>query len=288
MKKVKIGTRGSKLAIAQTKIVEDALKKQFPNLKTEIVIINTKGDRILDKPLSEIGDKGLFINEFEEALFNCQIDIAVHSAKDLPSELMEGLEVVCTPKRADSRDVLVIRENLKNISIIGTSSPRREFYIKKYFPNAQVKTIRGNIDTRLKKLEKGEYDAIVLAKAGLDRLNFSIEELSGFEIKVFDTDSFLPAACQGIIAIESRKDFKYIQQLRQINDEETFLQYKIEREILKQLEVGCSEVNAVYSDFSNGNNIEIKLMYKGKENKAAGEYSKVFEEIPKLVSQIKS
>ena len=171
MDKIKIGTRGSKLAIAQTKIVEKALKKQFPNLDTEIVIIKTQGDKILNKPLSEIGDKGLFINEFENALLNNEIDIAIHSAKDLPSELKEGLEVICTPKRADARDVLITKKNAKNISIIGTSSPRREFYMKKYFPDAEVKTIRGNIDTRLKKMENGDYDAIVLAKAGLDRLN---------------------------------------------------------------------------------------------------------------------
>lgn len=285
MEKIKIGTRGSKLAIAQTKIVENALKQEFPNLQTEIVIIHTKGDKILDKPLSEIGDKGLFINEFEDALFNKQIDIAVHSAKDLPSELKEGLEILCTPKRADARDVLISRKDLKNISIVGTSSPRRDFYIKKYFPNAEVKMIRGNIDTRLKKLSNGEYDAIVLAKAGLDRLKLPIEE---FDIKIFDIEAFLPAACQGIIAVEARKDFEFLNQLQQINDQETFLQYKMEREVLKYLQVSCSEVNAVYCNIFKHNQVEIFVMYRGKETKITGEYSKIFTQIPQIVSQIKS
>lgn len=288
MDKIKIGTRGSKLAIAQTKIVEDAIKNQFPECDIEIVIIKTQGDKILDKPLSEIGDKGLFINEFENALLNNEIDIAVHSAKDLPSELKEGLEIISTPKRADERDVLIKRKNLENISIIGTSSPRREFYVKQYFPNAQIKTIRGNIDTRLKKLENGEYDAIILAKAGLDRLNITNSLNKIFDIEIFNSNKIIPAACQGIIAIEAKKDFQFKNEILKINDDKTFKQYKIEREVLKNLQVSCSEINAIYSNFSDDNNIEINLMYNGKEIKTTGEYSKVFDQIPNLVSQIKS
>ncbi len=288
MDKIKIGTRGSKLAIAQTKIVEKALKKQFPNLDTEIVIIKTQGDKILNKPLSEIGDKGLFINEFENALLNNEIDIAIHSAKDLPSELKEGLEVICTPKRADARDVLITKKNAKNISIIGTSSPRREFYMKKYFPDAEVKTIRGNIDTRLKKMENGDYDAIVLAKAGLDRLNISETMKEKFEFKIFKTDEVIPAACQGIIAVEAKKDFKFKNEILKINDNKTFRQYLLERESLKYLQVGCSEINGIYSSFTDDNNIELILMYNGRQIRSVGEYSMVFGEIPKLVSQIKA
>lgn len=288
MDKIKIGTRGSKLAIAQTKIVEEALKSYFPDLDIEIVIIKTQGDKILDKPLSEIGDKGLFINEFEEALLNNEIDIAVHSAKDLPSELKKGLEIISIPKRADARDVLIKRKNVKEVSIIGTSSPRRQFYTKKYFPNAELKMIRGNVDTRLKKLENGEYDAIILAKAGLDRLKISDMVNEKFDIEVFETDMVLPAACQGIIAIEARSNLNFRGKLKNINDDETFRQYKIEREVLKRLQVGCSEVNAVYSNFTDENNIELTIMYKGKEIRTNGEYSNIFEEIPNLVSQVKS
>lgn len=288
MKKIKIGTRGSKLALAQTKIVENILKKQFPKLEVEIVVIKTQGDKILDKPLSEIGDKGLFINEFENALLNNEIDIAVHSAKDLPSELKENLDIIATPKRADARDVLIKSKDKNSIMVIGTSSPRREFYMSQYFPKAEVKMIRGNVDTRLNKLANGEYDAIVLAKAGLDRLNIFCKVNQIFNVEVFDIDKVLPAACQGIIAIEARKDFEFINEISKINDDMTFQQYKIEREVLKYLQVSCSEINAVYSKFSDENIIELAIMYKGKITKIVGEYSKVFEQIPKIVAKLKS
>lgn len=288
MKNLRIGTRGSKLAVAQTKIVEEALKEKFPDLDVEIVIIKTKGDKILDKPLSDIGDKGLFINEFENALLNNEIDIAVHSAKDLPSELMQGLEIVCTPKRADMRDVLIKSKKSESLSIVGTGSPRRGFYINKYFPSAETKLIRGNIDTRLKKLENNEYDGIVLAKAGLDRLNIFESVSEKFDVEVFDADKLIPAACQGIIAVEAREDFEYKNEILQINDYQTFRQYKIEREVLKCLQVGCNEINGVYSRFLDENNIELVLMYKGKTIKTQGDYSKIFKEIPTMVTQIKS
>lgn len=288
MKNLRIGTRGSKLAVAQTKIVEEALKEKFPDLDVEIVIIKTKGDKILDKPLSDIGDKGLFINEFENALLNNEIDIAVHSAKDLPSELMQGLEIVCTPKRADMRDVLIKSKKSGSLSIVGTGSPRRGFYINKYFPSAETKLIRGNIDTRLKKLEKNEYDGIVLAKAGLDRLHIFESVSEKFDVEVFDADKLIPAACQGIIAVEAREDFGYKNEILQINDYQTFRQYKIEREVLKCLQVGCNEINGVYSRFLDENNIELVLMYKGKTIKTQGDYSKIFKEIPTMVTQIKS
>lgn len=288
MKNLRIGTRGSKLAVAQTKIVEEALREKFPDLDVEIVIIKTKGDKILDKPLSDIGDKGLFINEFENALLNNEIDIAVHSAKDLPSELMQGLEIVCTPKRADMRDVLIKSKKSGSLSIVGTGSPRRGFYINKYFPSAETKLIRGNIDTRLKKLEKNEYDGIVLAKAGLDRLHIFESVSEKFDVEVFDADKLIPAACQGIIAVEAREDFEYKNEILQINDYQTFRQYKIEREVLKCLQVGCNEINGVYSRFLDENNIELVLMYKGKTIKIQGDYSKIFKEIPTMVTQIKS
>lgn len=288
MKKIKIGTRGSKLALAQAKIVEELLKNSFPDVGVEIVVIKTQGDKILDKPLTEIGDKGLFVNEFESALLSGEIDIAVHSAKDLPSDLRSGLEVVCTPPRADERDMLVVRKNSEKVLVVGTSSPRREFYIKKYFPEAEVKMIRGNIDTRLSKLANGEYDAIVLAKAGLDRLGIEFDNNDIFEFRAFDADKFVPAACQGIIAVEARNDFEFKHEMSKINDDRTYRQYKIEREALKYLQVSCSEINGVYSKFLDDNTIEILLMYRSKEIRTLGEYSKVFVEIPQLVAQIKS
>ncbi len=288
MQTIRIGTRGSKLAIEQTQIVEKSLKEHFPDLQTEIVVIRTVGDKILDKPLSEIGDKGLFINEFEDALAQNKIDIAVHSAKDLPSELKDGLEIICTPTRADARDVLVTPKDIKEPIVIGTSSPRRSFYMQKYFPNAQIKMIRGNIDTRLKKLENGEYDAIILAKAGLDRLKITETLNKKFDFRIFNTDKIVPAACQGIIAVEAKNDFKYKNEIAQINDDKTFRQYKLERKVLKCLQVNCSDINGVYSNFSDKNNVELTIMYKGKEINTNGDYSKILENIPNLISQIKS
>ena len=171
---------------------------------------------------------------------------------------------------------------------MGTGSPRRGFYINKYFPSAETKLIRGNIDTRLKKLEKNEYDGIVLAKAGLDRLHIFESVSEKFDVEVFDADKLIPAACQGIIAVEAREDFEYKNEILQINDYQTFRQYKIEREVLKCLQVGCNEINGVYSRFLDENNIELVLMYKGKTIKTQGDYSKIFKEIPTMVTQIKS
>lgn len=287
MQTIKIGTRGSKLAIAQTKIVENLLQKYFPDIKTEIVIIKTKGDKILDKPLSEIGDKGLFINEFEDALINKEIDLAIHSAKDLPTDLKRGLKIICTPKRADARDVIITKKGTVEISLIGTSSPRRVFYAKKYYPNAVCKPIRGNIDTRLNKLLNGEYDAIILAKAGLDRLNIIDENLSLFDFEIFDIKTFLPAACQGIIAVETRKDYEFNNQLLLLNDDKTYLQYKIERECLKNLEISCSEVSAVHSEIISNDEVSITVMYKGKEISVKENTSKILKKIPSIVSQVK-
>ena len=287
MQTIKIGTRGSKLAIAQTKIVENLLQKYFPDIKTEIVIIKTKGDKILDKPLSEIGDKGLFINEFEDALINKEIDLAIHSAKDLPTDLKRGLKIICTPKRADARDVIITKKGTVEISLIGTSSPRRDFYAKKYYPNAICKPIRGNIDTRLNKLLNGEYDAIILAKAGLDRLNIIDENLSLFDFEIFDIKTFLPAACQGIIAVETREDYEFNNQLLLLNDDKTYLQYKIERECLKNLEISCSEVSAVHSEIISNDEVSITVMYKGKEISVKENTSKILKKIPSIVSQVK-
>lgn len=288
MKKIKIGTRKSKLALAQTDLVVCALKEHFPNLNIEIIPITTKGDVILDKPLSKINDKGLFINEFENALIDNKIDIAIHSAKDLPSELKKGLEIISVLKRADAQDVLIKRKNSKEVTIIGTSSPRREYYIKHLFSNVQIKTIRGNIDTRLKKLENNEYDAIILAKAGLDRLKILDLKKDKFDFEIFNTDKITPAACQGIIAIEAKKDFEFKDEILKINDIETFKQFKLEREVLKHLQVNCSDINAIYSKFIDKNIIELTVMYKGKKIKIAKDYSKIFEEIPKIITEIKS
>ena len=172
--KIKIGTRKSKLALAQTEMFIAKLKSVCNDIEIETVHISTKGDKVLDKSLSSIGGKGVFISELESALLSGEIDLAVHSAKDLPLELAEGLEISAVLERGNYRDVLVTKNNspIKNSSdfVVGTGSIRRRSFLHRLYPLVTVKDIRGNVDTRLRKLMNGEYDALILAAAGLERL----------------------------------------------------------------------------------------------------------------------
>lgn len=232
---IRIGTRKSRLAIAQTEMVINTLKNKFPEIKTEIVTITTKGDKILDKPLTQIGGKGIFITEIEQALRQKKIDIAVHSAKDLPVNIPEDLAISAVLMRGNPRDVIVTRagENIRDEKsfTIGTGSVRRRMFIGKMYPNVSFSDIRGNVDTRIKKLLDGNYDALILAAAGLERLGIKDDNISVFTL---DIDDCLPAPCQGIIAIESRKNDKKISPyLSSINDTDTFLVFETERYILK-------------------------------------------------------
>lgn len=283
MKILKIGTRGSKLALKQTNIVCDLIKANYPDVETEIIVIKTKGDIILDKPLSDIGDKGLFVSEIEEALLSGRIDIAIHSAKDLPSKLAEGLDIVSTPIRAVEKDVLIkCKENILSDSpTIGTSSPRREFYIKKMYPNANLKFIRGNIDTRLNKLLSGEYDAIVLAKAGLDRLAGDYDK---FDIQELSINQMLPAACQGILAIEARKDFDF--DFSKLTDKNTFIQFQIERKALNLLDANCHESVAVFCEILSEEIFTLYIMYKGIEISKSFSFNEI-DLIEDFVRQVK-
>lgn len=247
--KIKIGTRKSKLALAQTKMVADRISKVFPETEIQIINISTTGDKILNKPLAAIGGKGVFVSEIESALINGEIDIAVHSAKDLPLCLAGGLEISGVLKRGNYRDVLVTKSgvSIDNQSdfAVGTGSLRRRLNFKKLYPNATFKDIRGNVDTRLKKLENGEYDGIILAAAGLERLGYDSD--NRFNLKYFDYSDFLPASCQGIIAIESRKSDFVTSLINEINDINTFYSFETERYILKLLNADCGMPLGVYS-----------------------------------------
>lgn len=247
--KIKIGTRKSKLALAQTKMVADRISKVFPETEIQIINISTTGDKILNKPLAAIGGKGVFVSEIESALINGEIDIAVHSAKDLPLCLAGGLEISGVLKRGNYRDVLVTKSgvSIDNQSdfAVGTGSLRRRLNFKKLYPNATFKDIRGNVDTRLKKLENGEYDGIILAAAGLERLGYDSD--NRFNLKYFDYNDFLPAPCQGIIAIESRKSDFATPVINKINDINTFYSFETERYILKLLNADCGMPLGVYS-----------------------------------------
>ncbi|MCK7467650.1 MAG: hydroxymethylbilane synthase [Desulfosudis oleivorans] len=207
--KIIIGSRGSKLALKQTSIIAESLKKAYKELEIDIKTIKTTGDKILDVELSKIGGKGLFIKEIEEALASGEIDLAIHSLKDMPHTLPEGFEIAAITTREDPRDVLISKENIDNF-IVGTSSLRRTLQIKALYPQATCKSLRGNVDTRINKLATGEYDAIILAAAGLKRLGLitqdnKISSNPELKIKYLETQDFIPSVGQGALAIEIRQ-----------------------------------------------------------------------------------
>lgn len=249
MEKLIIGTRGSALALAQTDLVIRQIKERALEVECEICIITTKGDKILDKPLVEFGGKGVFVTEIEEKLKSGEIDLAIHSAKDMPMELAEGLAIIGVLKREDPRDVLVTMDwedfLQKEHPVIGTSSLRRQIQIQQEFPDALCQTLRGNVNTRLKKLEEGMYDGILLAAAGLRRLGLEKEEK--FHYHVLDIDRMIPAGGQGIIAVEGREDSRFLGLLESITHEEAKIELELERKALRLLEAGCHEPVGVFT-----------------------------------------
>ena len=255
---VKIGTRGSRLALVQTDLVIDAIHKHYPQLQCETIVINTLGDKILDKPLIEFGGKGVFISEFEEALMSREIDLAVHSAKDMPMELCEGLEIACVLKREDPRDVLITMKPVKieelESAIIGTSSLRRQLQIEQLYGNIKCTLLRGNVNTRLKKLADGIYDGIILAAAGIKRMGLDNEP--EYNYRYLDFDEMIPAGGQGIVAVEARVDSELGQMLKNISDQVSGMELEIERKVLHLFEAGCHEPIGVFSEVKQG---EIKL-----------------------------
>lgn len=256
--KLIIGTRGSKLALIQANFVIDSLKKLHPNLNIEIKIIKTTGDKILDKQLSKVGGKGLFIKEIEDALLNKQVDLAVHSAKDLPHTLLEDFEIGAVLKREDYRDVLISKralplEELVPGSIIGTGSLRRIIQLKELNNSLKFEPIRGNIDTRINKLVKNDLEAIVLAAAGLKRMGWSEENEPAFfnqiikdpnilELKVFYLNEYkcIPSVGQGALLIEIRKNDPEIFNIVNIlNHEISAKCIMAERSFLREAGGGC-------------------------------------------------
>lgn len=247
MKKLKLGTRGSNLALWQASYVAELLKAKS-NLEVEIVVIKTKGDKILDVALSKIGDKGLFTKEIENQLLDYEIDIAVHSLKDLPSVITEGLTIGAVLNRENPNDVLIAKDGLTIDELpsrakIGTSSLRRIAQLKAYRPDIITVDIRGNIETRIRKMQEEGLDGIILAYSGVKRLN-----LDHLISEVIDNEVLLPAVGQGAIAIEIRENDSQIEEVMAlINDEETYLTTKAERAFLRTLEGGCQVPIAAYA-----------------------------------------
>ena len=257
MNKIRIGTRGSKLALKQASLVQEALQQADGLIEAEVVVVHTIGDKVQDRPLAEIGDKGVFASELEQALLNGQIDIAVHSAKDLPMTLAEGLTIEAVLPRGDVRDMLVIPEGGRmphttgRKFVIGSGSRRRQQQAELIWKNVVCENIRGNVDTRLRKLKDGSsdgtvYDGIILAKAGLDRLGIGSEREEGLKFYPLPPEQFLPAACQGIIAVEALQDSDVAMLCREITDAETELCFRVEREVLVRLAADCSESVAAW------------------------------------------
>jgi hydroxymethylbilane synthase len=237
---IRVGSRESKLAMVQTQWVVNQIKKKHQHLDFEIVGIKTKGDIILDKMLDKIGGKGLFIKELENALLEKKIDMAVHSMKDMPAEIPAGLKIAAVSYREDPRDVLVTvdgrtLEDLDAGAVIGTSSVRREVQLKKIRPDLKFKVLRGNVLTRLVKLANREYDAIILAAAGLKRLG-----LGEKCVQYFTVDEVIPAVGQGILGIETRDDGELDYLLGGFSCEESMLQLQAERAYMVKLNGGCS------------------------------------------------
>ena len=256
MEKLIIGSRGSKLALKYAEIAKKAFLKEL-DIEIEIKKIITDGDLVLDRRTSEIGGKGEFIKNIEKELISKNIDVAVHSLKDVPSFKTKGVRMECFLKRNDPQEVLINKENLtldkiKKNSVIGTSSLRREFQLKHLRPDLNFKLIRGNIDTRIKKLDEDQYDSIILAKAGL--LSLSIENRIS---EVFECEKIVPPAGQGTIVIQSREDDDKLNNiLSKINHFETSIESKIERKILSVLEGDCNTAAGIYARVG-GKNVKI-------------------------------
>lgn len=252
MKKVRVGSRDSRLAVIQTELVLEEIRKKHPEIEFELITMKTTGDKILDRNLDQIGGKGLFVKELDKALLEGRVDITIHSLKDLPMEISEEIPLVGFSKREDPRDVLLFAEGEKDGDItgcIGTSSRRRMEQLKKIYPHAGFRGIRGNVQTRLKKLAEEDYTATVLAKAGLNRLNANI--IDDYVCRVFSAEEMIPAAGQGILAIQGRKgeDYSY---LADVCSRESEIAALAERSFVRFLDGGCSSPIASYAKIEGG------------------------------------
>lgn len=260
---LRLGTRKSKLALWQANFVKEKLEAL--GCKVELVPITTTGDKILDTPLAKIGGKGLFVKEIENALLLGEIDLAVHSLKDVPMIIPEGLTLSAITEREEPYDVLISRngkklEELPSGAVVGTSSLRRQVQIKKRRRDLRVEILRGNVDTRLRKLKEGLYDAIVLAYAGVKRMGFSGEISQVLE-------DFIPAVGQGSLAIETRaEDERVINFVKGLNHEDSWLRAVCERAFLRELQGGCQVPIGAYA-WMEGDRIKIKGFISDLEGK---------------------
>ncbi len=266
--KVRIGTMDSVLAMAQAQLVADGIRAYDPQIEIELVPMKTTGDLILDKTLDKIGGKGLFVKELDRALQNNEVDIVVHSMKDMTMEVDENFPILATSVRENPCDVLVLPKREKSDTDrydgidtslpIGSSSARRNIQLQKLFPQMKIKPVRGNVLTRLDKLDRGEYSALVLAAAGLKRLRLT-DRIS----REFTTAEIIPANCQAVICVQGQADFpKEI--LSKFHSEESYQTSMCERAFVRELDGGCSAPIAAFATIS-GENIMLKGLYVVQE-----------------------
>lgn len=242
--KIKVGSRDSKLAIIQSNMVIDSIKNNNKDIDLEIVTMKTTGDIILHCTLDKIGGKGLFVKELDEALLQNKVDITVHSFKDIPMNIDERLPIISVSKREDPRDVLILPNGKNELDLskpIGCSSLRRKLQVEKLIDGVKVEPIRGNVQTRLQKLDSGKYSGIILAYAGVKRLG-----LEHRVSKIFEIDEILPAACQGILVVQGTKKFNK-ELLKSFTDENVSLCSKAERSFVRTLNGGCSAPFCAYA-----------------------------------------
>lgn len=260
--KIVIGSRESKLAVLQSEMVRDYIKKQNPELEVEILTMKTTGDIILDRTLDKVGGKGLFVKELDKALMDGKSILSVHSLKDMPMEVPQELPLLAFSKREDPRDVLVLPEGVTELDKnkpLGCSSLRRTLQLKKIYPDMEVKSIRGNLQTRLRKLDEGQYSGLILAAAGLKRL--------GLEARInryFTADEIIPAAGQGILAVQGRKgeDYGF---LDGYCDTDAWAAGSAERAFVKLLDGGCSSPVAAHAEVY-GEEIYLRGLYYNEKD----------------------
>ncbi len=259
MKKLVIATRRSKLALWQSNHIKDLLKAHYPELEIELEEFVTKGDKILDTPLAKIGGKGLFTKELEDAMLRGEAHIAVHSLKDVPMEFPDGLVLGAVTKREDVRDALLSFkydsiDALPKGAVVGTTSLRRRMQLLALRDDLEIKSLRGNLQTRIKKLEDGEFDAIILATAGINRLGIKDVPF----ITPIPTSQMIPAMGQAALGIETVDDKEILELISVLNDEKAYIETKIERDFVGVLNGGCQVPIGVYAKLGDEDKVSVR------------------------------
>lgn len=266
MKKIVIGSRASRLAVIQSELVMKEISAAFPEYELELNTMKTTGDKILDKTLDKIGGKGLFVKELDRALMDGTADMTVHSLKDLPQEVPAEIPLAAYSVREDPRDVLILPEGREDLDMslpVGTSSLRRSLQIKDLYPGVTTAPVRGNVETRLRKLDEGQFSALIMAAAGIKRLGLS-HRIS----RIFEPEEFVPASCQGILGIQARRSDEELMHrvLPQINCRESELSAAAERAFIRAIGADCGSPDTAFSQINDGKMYIIGFRYDTERN----------------------